>query len=177
MTTTITIKDKSINATYQNVTGLTGGTGTGAAFDVTKTEGVYSVVLDSLVASAGAGYVAGDIIEVLVYSQTASAQGFYEVPVNLENNPFNGNSSQFTLGTVRQHYGTICENLLDFQGTINGRNNTRDLGNIIPFGQQILQQSSPLTLAGFFIRNANYDIFGALAYNSQEYTKYKMSDV
>jgi len=137
----------------------------------------YTLTTNSLgntvITLTGTGYVAGDIIEVLVYSQTASAQGFYEVPVNLENNPFNGNSSQFTLGTVRQHYGTICENLLDFQGTINGRNNTRDLGNIIPYGQQILQQSSPLTLAGFFIRNANYDIFGALAYNSQEYTKYK----
>ena len=62
MTTTITIKDKAVNATYQNVTGLTGGTGDGAAFDVIKTNGVYSVVLDSLAASAGTGYVAGDTI-------------------------------------------------------------------------------------------------------------------
>jgi len=62
MTTTITIKDKAINATYQNVTGITGGSGDGAAFDVTKTNGVYSVVLDSLAASAGTGYVAGDTI-------------------------------------------------------------------------------------------------------------------
>ena len=62
MTTTITIKDKAVNTTYQNVTGLTGGSGDGAAFDVTKTNGVYSVVLDSLPASAGAGYVAGDTI-------------------------------------------------------------------------------------------------------------------
>jgi hypothetical protein len=62
MTTTITIKDKAVNTTYQNVTGLTGGTGDGATFDVTKTNGVYSVVLDSLSASAGHGYVAGDTI-------------------------------------------------------------------------------------------------------------------
>ena len=62
MTTTITIKDKAVNATYQNVTGLTGGTGDGAKFDVTKTDGVYSVVLDSLAASAGTGYAAGDTI-------------------------------------------------------------------------------------------------------------------
>jgi len=62
MTTTITIKDKAVNTTYQNVTGLTGGTGDGATFDVTKTNGVYSVVLDSLAASAGRGYVAGDTI-------------------------------------------------------------------------------------------------------------------
>jgi hypothetical protein len=62
MTTTITIKDKAVNTTYQNVTGLTGGTGDGATFDVTKTNGVYSVVLDSLAASAGRNYIAGDTI-------------------------------------------------------------------------------------------------------------------
>jgi hypothetical protein len=62
MTTTITIKDKPINATYQNVTGLTGGAGVDATFDVTKTNGTYSVVLDSVAASAGTGYVAGDTI-------------------------------------------------------------------------------------------------------------------
>ena len=53
MTTTITIKDKAVNTTYQNVTGLTGGSGDGAAFDVTKTNGVYSVVLDALAAKLG----------------------------------------------------------------------------------------------------------------------------
>lgn len=62
MTTTITIKDKAVNTTYQNVTGLTGGSGDGATFDVTKTDGTYSVVLDSVAASAGTGYVAGDTI-------------------------------------------------------------------------------------------------------------------
>ena len=62
MTTTITIKDKPVNATYQNITGLTGGAGVEATFDVTKTDGTYSVVLDSLAASAGRGYVAGDTI-------------------------------------------------------------------------------------------------------------------
>ena len=62
MTTTITIKDKPVNTTYQNVTGLTGGAGVDATFDVTKTNGVYSVVLDSVAASAGRGYVAGDTI-------------------------------------------------------------------------------------------------------------------
>jgi hypothetical protein len=62
MTTTITIKDKAVNTTYQNVTGLTGGAGVEATFDVTKTNGTYSVVLDSLAASAGRNYVAGDTI-------------------------------------------------------------------------------------------------------------------
>jgi len=64
MTTKITIKDKSINTTYQNVTGITGGSGDGAAFDVTKTDGAYTAVLDALAASAGHGYIAGDTIRV-----------------------------------------------------------------------------------------------------------------
>jgi hypothetical protein len=64
MTTTISIKDKAINATYQDKTGTTSGTGTGAKFDVTKTDGVYTAVLDSLAASAGSGYVAGDTITI-----------------------------------------------------------------------------------------------------------------
>ena len=65
MTTKITIKDKPVNTTYQNVTGLTGGTGDGATFDITKTDGAYTAVLDALAASAGLGYVAGDTIRVV----------------------------------------------------------------------------------------------------------------
>ena len=65
MTTTITIADKAINTTYQDKTGTTSGTGTGAKFDVTKTDGVYSVALDSATASAGSGYAAGDTITIL----------------------------------------------------------------------------------------------------------------
>lgn len=65
MTTTITIKDKAVNTTYQNVTGLTGGSGVDAVFDVVKTNGVYTASLDSLAASAGHGYAAGDTITIL----------------------------------------------------------------------------------------------------------------
>jgi azurin len=64
MTTTIKIADKAINTTYQDKTGTTSGTGTGAKFDITKTDGVYSVVLDSVASSAGTGYIAGDTITI-----------------------------------------------------------------------------------------------------------------
>lgn len=118
-------------------------------------------------------YVPGDIIEVLVLSDQTSKTGFYQVPINLENNPLNSNSETFTLGTVRQHYQTICENLGTFSGTISGPNNTRDLGNIVPYGLKILQQSSPLTMAGYFMRSEEYNVFNSLVYNSREYIKTK----
>ena len=118
-------------------------------------------------------YVPGDLIEVTVLSDQISVAGFYEVPINLNNNPLNGNSDRFTLGTIRNHYGTIAENLIGLSGPVIGPNNTRDLGNIIPYGLQILQQSSPLTLTGYFMRDANYNIFASLTYNSTEYIKFK----
>ena len=118
-------------------------------------------------------YTSGDIIEVLALSNQVSKTGFYEVPINLENNPLNGNSNQFTLGTIRNHYSTIAENLIGLSGPVIGANNTRDLGNIVPYGLQILQQSSPLTLAGYFMRDPDYNIFAALEYNSREYIKFK----
>ena len=118
-------------------------------------------------------YVPGDLIEVAVLSDQVSAMGFYQVPINLSNNPLNSNSDQFTLGTIRNHYTSIAENLIALSGPIIGANNTRDLGNIVPYGLQILQQSSPATLTGYFMRDANYDIFASLAYNSSEYIKFK----
>jgi hypothetical protein len=118
-------------------------------------------------------YVPGDIIEVAVISDQISNTGFYQIPINLENNPLNANSETFTLGTIRSHYETIGQNLITLQGPIIGANNSRDLGNLVPYGLQILQQSSPLTLAGYFQRSKDFNIFSALEYNSREYIKFK----
>jgi hypothetical protein len=116
----------------------------------------------------------GNIIEVNVLSDKTSKVGFYQVPVNLENNPLNENSPTFTLGTVRSHYQTIGENLKALVGPINGANNTRDLGNLIPYGENILQQSAPMTLAGYFMRSANYNVFNSIEYNSRQYENFKV---
>lgn len=62
MTTTVTIGVTPINATYTAVTGATGGSGVGAKFDVTKTNGVYSTVIEA--ANPGSGYALGDTITI-----------------------------------------------------------------------------------------------------------------
>jgi hypothetical protein len=59
------------------------------------------------------------------------------------------------------------------QGPVNGSNNTRDLGNIVPYGLTILQQSAPMTLAGYFLRSPDYNIFASLQFAAREYNKYK----
>jgi hypothetical protein len=145
-----------VNATFQESN----------TYTVTTTDNTTKITLLT-------DHAIGSIIEVDVLSDQISPTAFYQVPTNLENNPLNANSEQFTLGTIRNHYGTICQNLIKLSGPINGANNTRDLGNIVPYGQQILQQSSPLTMAGYFMRSKQYDIFAALDYNSREYIKFK----
>jgi len=135
-------------------------------YTVTRNAATTVITLDKI-------YLPGSVIEVQALSNQVSKTGFYKVPVNLENNPFNANSSSFTLGTVRTHYESIAENLIDFSGKINGSNNTRDLGNISQYGTTILQQSSPATLAGFFMREPEYNIFKSLEFNDREYNKFK----
>ena len=62
MGTTVTIGQTPINTTYTAVTGTTGGAGTGAKFDVTKTNGVYTTVIEA--ANLGAGYAVGDTVTI-----------------------------------------------------------------------------------------------------------------
>ena len=133
----------------------------------------YTTTADSTTITLKKIYAIDDVIEVLVLSNQTSQVAFYQVPINLESNPLNENSESFTLGTVRSHYQSICENLPGLTGAINGANNLRDLGNVVPFGLVILQQSAPLTLAGYFLRSEEYNIFNALQYNSREYIKFK----
>jgi len=112
-------------------------------------------------------------IEVSIISDVASPTGFYSVPLNLENNPLNNQVTELTLGTVRNYYGSICQNLRTFSGIINGQNNTRDLGNLIPYGDTIIQNSAPVILTALFANNTQYDFFRALEFSSREYEKYK----
>jgi hypothetical protein len=135
-------------------------------YTVTRTSTTTTVVLNNI-------YTPGSVIEAQVLSNQPSDNGFFQVPINLANNPFNVNSPDFTLGTVRSHYESIAKNLINFAGDINGSNNTRDLGNIGRYGTAILQQSSPMTLSGFFMRSSEYNVFKALEFNDREYNKFK----
>ena len=142
-------------------------------YSVTTTANSTTITFSQAAYNNGTAFALGDIIEVDVLSDQASKVAFYQIPINLENNPLNANSPYLTVGTARTHYESICENLLDLVGPINGNNNSRDLGNIIPYGTNIIQNSAPMTLAGYFMRSQQYNIFESLTYNSQQYEQYK----
>jgi hypothetical protein len=135
----------------------------------------YSYVIgeNSTTITIAADLVNGTVIEVEALSDQTSPTGYYQIPLNLENNPLNENSNIFTLGTIRTHYESIGQNLRNIQGPIIGANNTRDLGDIVKYGDIIVQHSAPLALTGTFLRQQQFELFNSIGYNSREYSKYK----
>jgi len=111
MTTTVRIKDKAINTTYTGVTGTTSGAGTGATFDVTKTNGVYSTALNV----AGTGYVAGDTITVLGTALGGNVAN--NLILTVATTGVNGTIATFgSVGTGRVGDGVI-DVIVDVEGT------------------------------------------------------------
>jgi len=112
-------------------------------------------------------------LQIRVISNEISEVGYYEVPVNLASNMFNENTSSLTLGTIRNHYNNLAQNILNVQGNINGANNLRDLGEISVYGTLIVQQSSPIALAAMFMRTKEYNFFSSVEFASRQYEKFK----
>ena len=112
-------------------------------------------------------------IEVLILSNQISAEAYYSIPVNLNNNPFNQTLEVVNVGDIRLQYRDIYVNAPGILGQVFGSNNYRDLGNLVPYGTKIIQNSASLVLPGTFLRKAEHNLFDALMFNSREYIKFK----
>ena len=113
------------------------------------------------------------VIQVAILSNQTSQNAYYSIPINLSNNPFNSDVTTVDIGDIRGHYQSIFYNNPDTTGVVFGANNTRDLGNIVPWGNKIIQNSASLALPGTFLRQSEHNLFDALKFNSREYIKFK----
>ena len=111
-------------------------------------------------------------VDVMIYSDQVSTLGYFQVPSNLDHNPFNTPVASLNLGDIRGHYKSICNNL-SLTGSAFGANNYRDLGDVTQFGTKIIQNSATLATAAAFIRKQNTNFFNSILYNSTEYVKFK----
>jgi hypothetical protein len=113
MTVKITVTDKAVNSTYQDVTGVIGGggAGTGAEFDVVKTNGAYAVTLDD----PGSNYVAGDTITI-AGANLGGATPANNLIVTVGTVGLGGKIATFgTVGTGRKGDG-VMDILVDVEG-------------------------------------------------------------
>ena len=117
----------------------------------------------------------GTPIEILIYSNQVSKVGYFQLPSNFDHNPFNQEITTINLGDLRGHYKSICNNITTLTGSAFGPNNFRDLGNLVPYGTRIIQNSAPLVYPSLFTRASDFNFLTAIQYNSQQYTKFKIS--
>ena len=117
--------------------------------------------------------IIGTTVDILVYSDQISKTGYYQIPSNLDHNPFNTEITSINLGDIRGHYKSICNNNSNFVGVAFGPNNYRDLGDVVPYGMRIIQNSASLVNTGAFLRNNVANFFDALNFSGVEYVKFK----
>ena len=139
-----------------------------ANYTVTTTNNTTSVVIDS-------AYIPATqcVVQILILSNQVSSTAYYQVPINLNNNPLNTNITVANVGDIRNQYQSIFYNNPNTTGQVFGPNNYRDLGDVVPYGTAIIQNSASLVLPGALLRVPDHNLFNALLYNSREYVTYK----
>jgi len=113
------------------------------------------------------------VLEILLLSNQVSETAYYSIPINLNNNPLNADVTVVNVGDIRGQYQSSFYNNSNTTGEVFGANNYRDLGNMVPYGNKIIQNSASLVLPGAFLRKQNHNLFNALMYNSREYITFK----
>jgi len=114
----------------------------------------------------------GDRIDILVYSDSVSKLGYYEIPQNLDLNTENVNFSSLTLGQLRNHLVTMTNNSNRVSGVVPGDSNLRDL-QVKGQGGSIIQHASPVIYSELFLVDPEVNFVKGLELASHEYGKIK----
>ena len=116
----------------------------------------------------------GDSVVIKTESDAdKNSNGYYEIPMNFERNPLNGNIKTFTLGEVNDHVNSIVEDLPGFSGLYPGSSNLRDLGDYRKYGKKFLQHSGPVNLALYHITDKTANAIHAIRSARYDYGKFK----
>ena len=113
------------------------------------------------------------VVQILILSDQVSQTAYFQTPINLNNNPLNAPITTANIGDIRGQYQSIFFNNPNTTGIVFGANNYRDLGNLVPWGNRIIQNSASLVLPGTFLRNQDHNLFNSLLYNSRQYITFK----
>jgi hypothetical protein len=115
-----------------------------------------------------------DVVTLRCFSShPKNSNGYYEIPINLQNNPLNNNVTEFTLGQVTDHVDSIIDNISSFKGAFPGPGNLRDLGSISSYGTRFVQHSGSLNLALYHLGTKSGNLMKALDQARNDYGKFK----
>lgn len=118
--------------------------------------------------------ISSDIVTLKCYSsQVKNENGYYEIPISLQNNPLNDNINEFTLGQVIDHVHGIIENIEKFAGSFPGIGNLRDLPEPEKYGIKFVQHSCPLNFSIYHLGSRTSNVIDALDMAESDYGKFK----
>ena len=111
-----------------------------------------------------------DVLTIRAFSaQVINQNGYYEVPLNFQNNPLNDVMTNFTLGEVTDHVNSIIDNLPTPNTDI------QNLGNITPYGTKFVQHSGPLSLGVYHICSESNNVIKAVEQARTDYNSFKQN--
>ena len=117
-----------------------------------------------------------DSVIIKTYSlANKNGNGYYEFPLNLQNNPNNDDPELITLGEVTDHVETIVNTHPLYEGSFPGSTNLRDIGNASRYGNRFVKHSGPLNIALYHLTNKDTNIIKALDYAAKSYDKFQKS--
>jgi hypothetical protein len=80
---------------------------------------------------------AGDKVVYKVRSiASKNLRGYYEIPLNWQNNPLNSTVTSFTFGEVTDHVKSIVEDVPGFSGSFPGSGNLSNIGSVNHYGRK-----------------------------------------
>jgi hypothetical protein len=119
------------------------------------------------------------IVEIVTYSPTKVPNldlGSYQIPINLQNNPYNDFVDYIHQGEYTPHFLEIIEKNITL-GTVNDLNNyeLRLEAGLVDnsVGTKIIQNETSLLPLMLYSSNENLDLFSAIIFTQYEYFRFK----
>jgi hypothetical protein len=117
--------------------------------------------------------LANDVVALKIITDLEPDQGYYEIPVGLEKNPFNDPLSSFTLGQSIDHITSALEFDTSVVGSIPGNSNLRDISGYQKYAKRFLKHSGLAPLAIMTLCDKTYNIVKSIQYAKKSYTDFK----
>jgi hypothetical protein len=114
-----------------------------------------------------------DVVVIKLITDIEPDQGYYEMPIGLEKNPFNTPIESFTLGQAVAHISSAVEWDSEYTGKLPGSSNLRDLEDYRLLAGRFLKHSGNTPLAVMVLCDKTHNIIKSIQYAKKEYTDFK----
>lgn len=118
-------------------------------------------------------FLAKDVVVIKILVDQEPDEGYYELPVGLEKNPFNAELVSFTLGQALDHVSSAVEWDTEFNGSMPGFSNLKDLVDYRQHAKRFLKHSGVAPLAVMSLCDKTHNIIKSLQYAQKNYTDFK----